>query len=178
MRHYETDSTPAAARLLALTVLADGGLDRNEVDTMMHTDLARRLGIGSVEFERILREYCDDLMLSAHYLDGVRLKVADEVLDLLLEDIADPRLQQALLRTMQDIVSADGVETSAEVDVLARALEKWGAYPKGGALNGSWRHTGPSGCGPACRERIGGRHGAHEARTQHRPRQPPRRTRR
>ena len=129
MRHYETNSTPAAARLLALTVLADGGLDRNEVDTMMHTDLARRLGIGSVEFERILREYCDDLMLSAHYLVGVRLKVADEVLDLLLEDIADPRLQQALLRTMQDIVSADGVETSAEVEVLARALEKWGSRP-------------------------------------------------
>ncbi|RTL30315.1 MAG: TerB family tellurite resistance protein, partial [Rhodocyclaceae bacterium] len=51
------------------------------------------------------------------------------VLDLLLEDIADPRLQQALLRTMQDIVSADGVETSAEVEVLARALEKWGSRP-------------------------------------------------
>ena len=129
MRHYETNSTPAAARLLALTVLADGGLDRNEVDTMMHADLARRLGIGSVEFERILREYCDDLLASAHYLDGMRLKVADEVLDLLLEDIADPVLQQALLRTMQDIVSADGVATSAEVDVLARALEKWGSRP-------------------------------------------------
>lgn len=127
MRHYETDSRPAATRLLAVAVLADGGLDRNEVEALMHADLARRLGIGSAEFERILREYCDDLLLSAHYLDGMRLKVADEVLDLLLEDIADPALQRALLRTMQDIVSADGVETSAEVEVLARALEKWGA---------------------------------------------------
>lgn len=135
MRHYETDSRPAAARLLALTVLADGGLDRNEVETLMAADLARRLGIGSVEFERILREYCDDLLASAHYLDGMRLKVADEVLDLLLEDIADPVLQQALLRTMQDIVSADGVETSAEVDVLARALEKWSKRPRARALN-------------------------------------------
>lgn len=135
MRHYETDSSPAAARLLALTVLADGGLDRNELDAMMQVDLARRLSIGRVEFERILREYCDDLLLSANYLDGVRLKVADEVLDLLLEDITDPALQRALLRTMQDIVSADGVETSAEVEVLARALQKWGAYPDGGALN-------------------------------------------
>lgn len=135
MRHYETDSTPAAARLLALTVLADGGLDRNEVDAMMHTDLARRLGIDSVEFERILREYCDDLLASANYLDGMRLKVADEVLDLLLEDITDPALQQALLRTMQEIVSADGVETSAEVDVLARALEKWSRHPHVRALN-------------------------------------------
>lgn len=135
MRHYETDSRPAATRLLALTVLADGGLDRNEIDTLMHADLARRLGLGSVEFERILREYCDDLMLSANYLDGMRLKVSDEVLDLLLDDIADPALQRALLQTMQDIVSADGVETSAEVDVLARALEKWGARSEPGRMN-------------------------------------------
>lgn len=135
MRHYETNSRPAATRLLALTALADGGLDRNEVDVLMHAELARRLGIGSAEFERIVREYCDDLLLSAHYLDGMRLKVADEVLDLLLEDIADPALQQALLRAMQDIVSADGVETSAEVDVLARALEKWGARGATGSLN-------------------------------------------
>ena len=125
MRHYDTDSTPAAARILALTVLADGGLDHTELDTLMHTDLARRLGLGSVEFERILREYCDDLLLGAHYMDGMRLKLADEVLDQILEDIAEPALQQALLRAMQDIVSADGVETRAEVEVLARALEKW-----------------------------------------------------
>lgn len=135
MRHYETDSTPAAARLLALTVLADGGLDRNEVDTMMHTDLARRLGIGSVEFERILREYCEDLLASAHHMDGMRLKLADEVLELLLEDINDPALQRAMLRAMQDIVSADGIETSAEVDVLARAVEKWSRSPHPRAIN-------------------------------------------
>lgn len=135
MRHYDTDSTPAAARLLALTVLADGGLDRSEIDAMMHTDLVRRLSIGTVEFERILREYCDDVLSSANYLDGMRLKVADEVLDLLLEDIADPTLQQALLHTMQEIVSADGVETSAEVEVLARALQKWGARPRAKVLN-------------------------------------------
>ena len=135
MRHYETDSTPAAARLLALTVLADGGLDRDDVEAMMHTDLARRLGIGSVEFERILREYCEDLLASAHHMDGLRLKLADEVLDLLLEDITDPALQQAMLRAMQEIVSADGVETSTEVEVLARALEKWSRRPHARALN-------------------------------------------
>ena len=135
MRHYETNSTPAAARLLALTVLADGGLDRDEVEAMMHTDLARRLGIGSVEFERILREYCEDLLASAHHMDGLRLKLADEVLDLLLEDITDPALQQAMLRAMQEIVSAYGVETSTEVEVLARALEKWSRRPHARALN-------------------------------------------
>jgi len=135
MRHYEADSTPAAARILALTVLADGGLDRDEIDAAMRTDLARRLGIGQLEFERILREYCDDLMLGAHYMDGMRLRLADEVLDLVLEDISEPALQQALLRAMQDIVSADGVETLAEVEVLGRALEKWGMKTSPGKLN-------------------------------------------
>lgn len=135
MRHYETNSIPAVARILALTVLADGGLDRRELDALMNTDLARRLGIGTVEFERILREYCDDLLLGAHYLDGVHLKLADEVLDQILEDIAEPALQWSLLRTMQDIVSADSVETPAEVDVLARALQKWGAEGRPGRLN-------------------------------------------
>lgn len=135
MRHYEADSTPAAARILALTVLADGGLDRDEIDAAMRTDLARRLGIGQLEFERILREYCDDLMLGAHYMDGMRLRLADEVLDLVLEDISEPALQQALLRAMQDIVSADGVETLAEIEVLGRALEKWGMKASPGKLN-------------------------------------------
>lgn len=135
MRHYETNSTAAAARLLAVTALADGVIDCTEVDALTQADLARRLGIGGAEFERILRDYCDDLLLSATYLDSVRLKVADEVLDLLLEEIADPALQRALLRAMQEIVSADGVETSAEVEVLARALEKWGAQGAPGRLN-------------------------------------------
>ena len=67
---------------------------------------------------------------------GMRLlRLADEVLDLVLEDISEPALQQALLRAMQDIVSADGVETLAEVEVLGRALEKWGMKTSPGKLN-------------------------------------------
>ena len=99
MRHYETNSRPAATRLLALTVLADGGFDRNEVDALMEADLARRLGLGSAEFEHILREYCDDLLLSAHYLDSMRLKVADVVL-VLYEKLSDPPF---LLLDLNDI---------------------------------------------------------------------------
>ena len=33
MRHYETDSRPAATRLLAVTVLADGGLELDPMKT-------------------------------------------------------------------------------------------------------------------------------------------------
>ena len=79
-----------------------------------------------MEFERILREYCDDLLMGANYLDAVHLKLADEAFALLLEDIRDPALQAALLHAMQDVVKADGVETASEVDLLGHALQKWG----------------------------------------------------
>ena len=92
----------------------------------MQTELAARLSIGQVEFERILREYCDDLLMGANYLDAVHLKLADEAFALLLEDIRDPALQAALLHAMQDVVKADGVETASEVDLLGHALQKWG----------------------------------------------------
>ena len=126
MRHYKTNSTPAVARLLAATALADGGLGQDEFDTAMQTELAARLSIGQVEFERILHEYCDDLLMGASYLDAVHLKLADEAFAMLLEDIRDPALQAALLHAMQDVVMADGVETASEVDLLGHALQKWG----------------------------------------------------
>ncbi|HQZ01797.1 MAG TPA: TerB family tellurite resistance protein [Thauera sp.] len=126
MRHYEANSTPAVARILAAAVLADGGLDKSELDTAMQTELATRLGIGQVEFEHILRDYCNDLLLGANFLDGIHLKLADEVFALLLEDIRDPALQASLLQAMQDVVGADGVETATEVDLLGHALQKWG----------------------------------------------------
>lgn len=129
MRHYETNSNPAVARILAAAVLADGGLGKSEFDTAMQTELAARLGISQVAFERSLREYCDDLLLGANYLDAVHLKLADEVFALLLEDIRDPGLQSELLRAMQDVVKADGVETASEVDLLGQALQKWGLGP-------------------------------------------------
>lgn len=135
MHHYESDSPHTVSRLLALTALADGGLGCNEIEALMEADLACRLRVGRVEFERILREHCDDLLASAHCSRDLRLNVAGEVLDLLLEDIADPALQRALLHAMQDIASADGVETAAEVYVLGRALEKWGGRAAAGRFN-------------------------------------------
>jgi uncharacterized tellurite resistance protein B-like protein len=129
MRHYKTDSTQAAARILALTLLADGGLDQAELDSLAHSRLLRRLGLRREELDRIVREYCEDLQLSADYLDSLRLQPAEEVVRALLDDIHDPQLRLALLEDMQQIIAADGVETPAEVDLLAGALQQWGLAP-------------------------------------------------
>lgn len=126
MRHYEPDSARAAARILALTLLADGGLHRAELESLMRSRLYRRLGLDGPDFERIVHDYCEDLQVSAHYLDGLRMQPPDEVIQTLLDDIRDRSLQTGLLQVMQEIVSADGVETSAEIALLAGAVRKWG----------------------------------------------------
>ncbi len=129
MRHYETDSAHAAARIIALALLADGGLDRAELETLARSRLLGRLGLEGNAFDEILRDYCDDLLSSTSYLDGTRLQLEDEVVDALLDDIRDPALQAVLLEAMQQIVSADGIESEREVDVLASALRRWGITP-------------------------------------------------
>lgn len=126
MRHYEPDSARAAARILALTLLADGGLHRAELESLLRSRLLHRLGLDNRDFERILHEYCEDLQVTTHYLDGLRMQPPDEVIQTLLGDIRDERLQAGLLEAMQEIVAADGVETSAEIALLAGAVRKWG----------------------------------------------------
>lgn len=126
MRHYEPDSARAAARILALTLLADGGLHRAELESLARTRVLRRLGLDDEAFEHVVHEYCEDLLANSNYLDGLRMQPPDEVIQTLLDDIRDKRLQDALLRAMQEIVAADGVETSSEVALLAGAVRKWG----------------------------------------------------
>lgn len=138
MRHYEPDSARAAARILALTLLADGGVHRAELESLMRTRVLRRLGLDDAAFEHIVHEYCDDLLSRSNYLDGLRMQPPDEVIQTLLDDIRDERLQDALLQAMQDIVAADGVETGAEIALLAGAVRKWGLrtrrlHPRAGA---------------------------------------------
>jgi uncharacterized tellurite resistance protein B-like protein len=126
MRPYEIDSPPAVARLLALTMLADGGLDEHEIDAVQHSQLARSLTVDEATFSQVVQEFCEDLMLTATYLDAMHVRLDHQVLDELLEEVSDPMLRRALLVTMAQIAEADGVFAPAEQALLARAEAKWG----------------------------------------------------
>ena len=125
MRQYATDSAQAAARILALTILADGGLDQAELNSVTRSEAARRLQIAEEDFDRVLQEYCQDLLQGADYLDSVALRLSPDVLRMLLDEIRDPAFQQLILQTMQDIVDADGVSTAAEAALLSQTGAAW-----------------------------------------------------
>ena len=127
MRQYATDSAQAAARILALTILADGGLDQAELNSVTRSEAAKRLQIAEADFDRVLQEYCQDLLQGADTRVGINLRLAPEVLRGLLDEVRDPAFQQLILKTMHDIVNADGISTDDEIALLSQTAAAWGA---------------------------------------------------
>lgn len=126
MRHYQSDSPRAAARIVSLSLLADGGLDRRELAYLREENVYARLGLSEHEFDQVMREFCEDLLQCSHYWDAGRLRLAPEVLEALLDDIRLVERQGPLLRMMFEIVSADGQLTREEALLLQRAMARWG----------------------------------------------------
>lgn len=125
MRQYETDSTQAAARILAHAVLADGGLDKAELDSLARSEVFVRLGMDRQDFDRVLQEYVHDLLMGADYLDSVHLRLDPSVVPAMLDEIRDPAFQSVLLDAIVEIVHADGVSTDEELSLVQQANSRW-----------------------------------------------------
>lgn len=122
MRHYAIDSPESVSRLLALAILADGGLDLAEMRILQQYDLARQFGIEDAMFDRVMHEFCFDLMQSGKN----QLELDRDSIVELLRDVRNPNLQRKLLRIMLDIVEADETLTGSEAVLLAEAMMIWG----------------------------------------------------
>ena len=119
MRHYSPDSPQAVARVLALTILADGGLDVAELRVLKHFDLKHRCQLDEAGFDHVLRDFCYDLLQFAGRNPLSILELDRDTIGHLLRDIEEPGLQMMLLRVMLDIIDADGTVSTGEAVLLA-----------------------------------------------------------
>lgn len=133
MRHYETDSSKAAARILAHALLVDGVLDQAELRSLARTEASRALDLDQGAFDEVIRHYCEDLMMVSHYRDAVQLRLPDEALPHLLGEIRDPDVRARLLDAMHDIIQADGIRTAEEDGLLIQAGRAWNIPVRGAA---------------------------------------------
>ena len=65
MRTYPCNSPEAAARLVALVLIADGHVCRSEIEALDGLGAARELGLAPDAMPRIIQTLCEDLLLSA-----------------------------------------------------------------------------------------------------------------
>ncbi|HAY27124.1 MAG TPA: TerB family tellurite resistance protein, partial [Candidatus Accumulibacter phosphatis] len=126
MRHYTTDSAEAMSRVVALALLADGALDNREIESLSQHGICDRLHISPATLDRVIHEFCDDLMQCARAPNVGQIELDRELIDHLLDDIRSPDLQQQALGAIVDIANADGCLNGGEAIVISEAMSLWG----------------------------------------------------
>lgn len=126
MRTYLTDSPQAAARIAALTLVADGNVSKAEMDVFDRTDACAVLGLDRDELHSVIQELCEDLLRDRklHWSDACEIDAHS--LAQLMAEVQSPALREAVLHLCVAIAEADGHVADGESLVLVAAVEQWG----------------------------------------------------
>lgn len=125
MRSYPVNSPQAAARIVALTLLADGHLCKAELDMMSHQRAAEELGMTLAELQEIVRLFCEDLLAGARTDWSDACSIDPRTLAELMAEIDDPELRLKVIKLCVAIVDADDHIAEGESTVLTAAVEHW-----------------------------------------------------
>jgi uncharacterized tellurite resistance protein B-like protein len=128
MRSYPTNSPQAAARIVALTVVADGDIGQAEIDWLDRLAVPAQLGLERHELLALLDTFCEDLLSSDQLRWADACPVDERTLAELMGEIQDPALRLKLLRLCVDLAEADAHVAEGESIVLVAAVEHWGLH--------------------------------------------------
>lgn len=140
MRSYPSNSPEAAARILALVLIADGHVCRTELDALKQLAVERELSLAPGGFAQVMQTLCEDQLLSVRAGGLLDVQIGQEQLAGFLAEVDDPDLQRQVLQLGCAAALADRHLAEAEGVVLEAALRHWGRF---GAL------TYAAGAGPA-----------------------------
>ena len=125
MRTYPRNSPHAAARIVALTVLADGNLCQTELDTLERLQAHGALGLDGAGMRAVLHALCEDMLASADHSWSNACRIEPATLLQLMAEIDDPSLQATVMRLCMGVANADRQVTEGESIVLSAALDQW-----------------------------------------------------
>jgi uncharacterized tellurite resistance protein B-like protein len=128
MRSYPPNSPQAAARIVALTVVADGDIGDAEIEWLDRLAVHEQLGLARQELHALLDTFCEDLLASEQLKWADACPVDERTLADLMGEIKDPALRLKLLRLCVELAEADAHVDDGESIVLAAAVEHWGLH--------------------------------------------------
>lgn len=130
MRKYSIDSESARGRVVAAALLADGALDKSELDLLNRQAIVEQLGITHEALDQAIHEFCDDLLQYAQRDDTGDLELGREAIDAMLDEIRDRGLQAKLLRAIIEIATADRQISEGEAVLASQAMLRWSISPE------------------------------------------------
>jgi uncharacterized tellurite resistance protein B-like protein len=128
MRSYLVNSPHAAARIIALTVVADGDIGDAEIKWLDHFAVHEQLGLARHEFHALLDSFCEDLLSSDQLNWADACPVDERTLADLMGEVQDPALRLKLLRLCVELAEVDAHVDDGESTVLVAAVEHWGLH--------------------------------------------------
>jgi uncharacterized tellurite resistance protein B-like protein len=128
MRKYPQNSPQAAARIVALTLVADGDVDPAELALLDALAVHEQLGLERRAMHAVIDTFCEDLLSSQQLAWADTCPVDEYTLSELMAEIDDPDLRCKVLGICVNLAEVDGYVAEAESVVLVAAVEQWGLH--------------------------------------------------
>lgn len=128
MRRYPHNSPHSAARIVALTLLADGDLTDTELALLDELSVHAQLGLEHAELQAVIDDFCADLLASKQLNWAGECPVDEYTLAALMAEIDDPLLRRKVLSLCVQLAQADDSVARGGSIVLIAAVEHWGLH--------------------------------------------------
>lgn len=122
------DSPQAAATIVALTMLADGDINQDELTMLDRMRLHEQLDMPRDEMFDVMSDFCRAALSRPSSCGTHGCPLDDCEVARLMAQITHPGLRMRLLRLCLRMAEADGRVEDGEVFVLNAAVEHWGLH--------------------------------------------------
>ncbi|MFC3682512.1 hypothetical protein [Hydrogenophaga luteola] len=123
MKAYPVNSPEAAARVLAMAMLADGQYSMTEIRSLDRQQAPERLGLSPEAFKAVVDGFCQDLLLAGggQWTGAVDPAIRDQ----LMSEVTDRGLQDLILLQCETLMLSDGHLADGEVELLDALSAAW-----------------------------------------------------
>jgi uncharacterized tellurite resistance protein B-like protein len=128
MRSYPPNSAQAAARILALALLADGRLASEEILMLDYVRAHEQLGLTVNQLDAVVEAFRQDIEVGRQPGWSEESLVDPRTMAGLMAEIDDPALRRKVLRLCIAVVEADGHIHGSESMVINAAVDHWGLH--------------------------------------------------
>ena len=125
MRSYPGNSPQAAARVVALTALADGHISASELGVLQRLDAPARLGLPPSQLLEVIQHLTEDLMTTAYSQWGTACQLDDSLLHSMMQEITDQQLRRTTFELCMAVAKADFYMAGPEENFIAAAARQW-----------------------------------------------------
>ena len=125
MRQYAQNSPQAAARIVALTLIADGDIGEAELALLDDRAVHLELGLTRDALHAVIDTFCEDLLSSKQLNWADACPVDEYTLAALMGEIDDPALRRKVLALCVKLAEVDDQVAEGESIVLTAAVAHW-----------------------------------------------------